>query len=198
VVLLPAIAALLAMPAATLASIVALAGVAAKAPGADWAISVPLGPWDGDTGALPVWLPGRGLSDSVFCVPAEEVCEAWPSCGRAGFWLEGADDAREGDVGVGGGPPAPSSNAANGPVWSVDSAETALLRAPWLRLAWRTALASDTTPDTSYLLKRVDPRTTLPISCNASAQCVCLRCVLCNLRAMPAARMKPLFAKGLA
>jgi hypothetical protein len=50
----------------------------------------------------------------------------------------------------------------------VDSAETALLRAPWLRLAWRTALASDTAPDTSYLLKRVDPRTTLTIA----LQCV--------------------------
>jgi hypothetical protein len=90
---------------------------------------------------------------------AEEACEH-----AAGFWLEGADDAREGDIGAGGGSPSPSSNAANGPAWSVDCVDAALLRAPWLRLAWRTALTSDTTPDTSYLFKRVDPRTALPIS----------------------------------
>src|SRR5258707_6623304 len=103
-------------------------------------MSVPLRPSGGGTAApSPVWLP-----EGVFCVPgalAEEDCGAWPSCGRvAAFWREGADDARGGDAG--GGSPAPSSNAANGPLWSVDSADGALLRALWLRLAWRAALAS--------------------------------------------------------
>jgi hypothetical protein len=161
VLLAAAAAAASATALAALASIVALAAFVAKVPDADRAMSVPLGAFNGGTVAPPpVWLSGHALSEEAFCVPgafpAEEDCEARPSCGRpAGFWLEGGD-VTGGGAGAGAGSPASSSNAANGPVWSVESAADAL-RAPWPRLAWRTALASETALDTSYLLKGIDP-----------------------------------------
>ena len=92
--------------------------------------------------------PPGGDFGGCGAVSGVEDGAARPSGGRtATFWLGGggSGDATEGAVGEAGVSLGSSSNAANGLVWSVVSADVELLRGPWPRWAWRAALASDTT-----------------------------------------------------